>query len=60
MIHARVQKGEVRTPPPEKSQVVIGFIRNAGTDPPREVLDPWVHLRLEVVRTASKTLILLV
>ena len=30
----------VRAPPPGKSQVAIGFLRNSGTDPTREAIGP--------------------
>ena len=32
--------GGLDPPPPAKSQVAIGFLRNIGTDLPREVIGP--------------------
>ena len=40
--------GDRRPDPPGKTQVVIGFLSNTGTDPPREAIGPlWVQLLLE-------------
>ena len=40
--HGRIQRGTGGPDhtPSEKSQVAIGFLRNAGTDRPREAVDP--------------------